>query len=91
MSLKITIGADELILSLRKNKKADGFSNQVLGKKILEIVDQLGGIKTEPDQIPSYFDDKYVKELDLPMNSTQYEIEVDKIGSLYIVLYQLYS
>lgn len=91
MSLEIKIGADELILSLRKNKKAEDISNQVLGKKILEIIEQLGGEKDTPEPISSYFNDKYVKELGLTMDSTQYKIDIDKIGDLYIKLYELYN
>lgn len=92
MSLRIKIGADELILSLRKNNKIPkGTSNQMLGKEILKIIKQLDGEKDTPDSISSYFDDKYVQELDLTMDSTQYKININKIGDLYIKLYERYN
>lgn len=90
MSTKITIGADELILWLRKNKIAENLPNdtaQGLGRKIHDlIVKELGGIKIA-DNYPSYWanliDDKNIEKFNLPKTSAQYEVGVEEIGILY--------
>jgi hypothetical protein len=93
MSKKIKIGADELILWLRKNNKAVNIPNdeiQGLGIKIQNlIVKELGGIRIAESQ-PSYWanlmQDKNVEKFNLPKSSAQYEIETQKIGRLYDIL-----
>lgn len=90
MSKKIKIGADELILWLRKNEKAEDVPNdgiQGLGIKIYDlIVNELKGIKFT-DNHPSYWasllEDKNVEKYNLPKTSAQYEIETEKLGNLY--------
>jgi len=90
MTKKIKIGADELILWLRKNEKAKNVPNdeiQGLGAKICKlIVDKLGGEKVE-DDYQSYWanliGDKNVEKIALPKTSAQYEIDVKKMGELY--------
>ena len=90
MSIKINIGADELILWLRKNGKAERIPNdeiQGLGIKIHElIVTKLGGEKIE-DSKPSYWanlmGDKNVDKFGLPKTSAQYKIETERLGELY--------
>ena len=90
MSTKIKIGADELILWLRKNDKAVNIPNDKihgLGLKIHDlIVKEFGGIKIVEDY-PSYWgnliNDKNVEKFNLPKTSAQYEIETQKIGQLY--------
>lgn len=86
---KIIIGADELILWLRKNKRAEGIPNdeiQGLGIRIYElIVDRLEGKKL--DDIPSYWanndGDKNIGKSKLPKTSTQYEIDTSKLESIF--------
>lgn len=93
MSKKIIIGADELILWLRKNHKAKEIPNdevQGLGRKIYElIVKELGGIKVVENN-PSYWanlmEDKNIEKFNLPKTSAQYEIDSSKIGDLYETL-----
>ena len=81
----INIGADELILWLRKNGKAVGKNNPDLGAKILILMDSLNATKlpelecrwersTSADGID---------KLDLPKTATQYVISSDEIGNLY--------
>ncbi len=90
MTKKIKIGADELILWLRKNEKAETIPNdeiQGLGIKIHNlIVNELGGIKVA-DNYPAYWanliGDKNVEKFNLPKTSAQYEINTNKIGKLY--------
>jgi hypothetical protein len=89
---KIRIGADELILWLRKNGKAKDIPNdevQGLGRKIHDlIVNDLNGDKK--DNIPSYWanfiDDKNVDKFNLPKTSTQYEINASHLEYLFVEL-----
>jgi hypothetical protein len=90
MSTKIKIGADELILWLRKNQKAINIPNdeiQGVGRKIHDlIVNELGGekiINNQPAHWANLIGDKNIEKLNLPKTSTQYEIESEKIGELY--------
>jgi hypothetical protein len=89
MSTKIRIGADELILWLRKNKIALDVSNggtTGLGKKIHDlIVGELGGVKVADDFDAHWqvlMDAKKVEKFNLPKTSAQYEIKTKKIGKL---------
>jgi hypothetical protein len=90
MSIEIKIGADELILWLRKNDKAQNISNdeiQGLGLKIRKlIVHELGGRKVT-DNHESYWanlmGDKNVEKFNLPKTSAQYKIDSSKISELY--------
>jgi hypothetical protein len=90
MKKTIIIGADEIILWLRKNNKSINVPNDEingLGIKIFElIVDRLGGKKVI-DNNPSYWanlmGDKNIEKFNLPKTSAQYEIDVNKIGELY--------
>lgn len=87
---KIKIGADELILWLRKNDKAinapnDDFSG--LGRKIHDyIVETLNGRKIE-DNRSSFWantkDDKNINKFCLPKTSAQYEIDTSQLETLY--------
>lgn len=93
MKKTIKIGADELILWLRKNDKAIEIPNDEihgLGQRIYElIVNQLGGKKVI-DNHPSYWanliGDKNIEKYNLPKTSAQYEVEIDKINDVYIEL-----
>ncbi|TGD59488.1 hypothetical protein [Flavobacterium humi] len=93
MSKKIIIGADELILWLRKNQKAKEIPNdeiQGLGRKIYELmVKELGSIKVVENS-PSYWanmmEDKNIEKFNLPKTSAQYEIDSSRIGDLYETL-----
>jgi len=90
----IRIGADELILWLRKNGRAVNIPNdeiQGLGTRIYSlIVDRLGGVKVI-DNHPSYWasliTDKNVDKFQLPKTSAQYEIDTDRLGDLYEELF----
>ena len=86
--IKINIGADELILWLRKNYKAIGKNTPDLGAKILVLVEGLGGEKLS--ELPSRWERSAgadgIDKLDLPKTATQYKIPSDKIGVLYEAL-----
>ena len=50
--MEMMIGADELILWLRKNKKAGDLNNATLGHKIKKVMLNFGG-KIEKENYPS--------------------------------------
>ncbi|HON03121.1 MAG TPA: hypothetical protein PLO29_07175 [Paludibacter sp.] len=89
MERTVRIGADEIILWLRKNRLAaetpnDGITG--LGVKILDlIVNKLHGRKVE-DSAPSFWDatDTVVQQFGLPKTSAQYEINVNRLTDLYL-------
>lgn len=84
----IRIGADELILWMRKNGKATE-DNRVLGRKILNHIEkQLHGQKVESN-VPSCWvklidDDNDI--YDLPDTSAQYEIDSSQLEELFLEL-----
>lgn len=83
--IQINIGADELILWLRKNNKAVGKTTQDLGAKILVLVESLGGEKLSELQCrwECTIDAEGIDKLDLPKTATQYKIKTTEIGKLY--------
>lgn len=93
---KCKIGADELILWLRKNNIADKIPNDEvhgLGQQIHNIiVTQLLGEKIQ-DNAQTYWantdDDKNIGKFNLPKTSAQYLIDFNKLTELYIKLSQL--
>jgi hypothetical protein len=87
--MKIKIGADELILWLRKNGIAKDIPNDEvngLGFRICRIIEGLGGKKVK-DDIPVYWptpgNDGNIDKYKLPKTSAQYEIDVNKISEIY--------
>ena len=86
----IRIGADELILWLRKNRKAENVPNDEitgLGRRIYDlIVSELGGHKVE-DSFPCRWetndDAPSIDKYNLPKTAAQYEIGFDQIEELY--------
>lgn len=85
------IGADELILWLRKNRIAEQVTTVELGQRIQAIILDLGGRQLEPIQ------DVYwptagaaIGPYSLPRQSHQYEIEIAVIAEIYhrIALFQ---
>lgn len=87
--MEIKIGADELILWLRKNKKAKEETTKYLGLKIRKLIESLEGRLTIHDESCYWNTEKKLKsidELELPMTASQYRIESNKIGDLYIEL-----
>ena len=85
---RIQIGAEELILWMRKNGKA-AQDNRVLGRKILNYIkNELRGQKAESNVSSCWAkpiddnDDKY----DLPDTSAQYEIDSSQLEKLFLEL-----
>lgn len=91
--MQIFIGADEIILWLRKNRKALNIPNDGtngLGQLIHEmIVNQLGGKKIA-DNSPSYWahlnNDLNIGKYNLPKTSAQYEISTKKLSMLFEII-----
>jgi len=89
MSTKIKIGADELILWLRKNGKLNYLPNNEihgLGVKIHNLIVKRLGC-TKMDDGVSYWENsngtKNVGKYDLPKTSAQYEVATEKLGELF--------
>ena len=79
--MEIKIGADELILWLRKNGKAQDNENITLGRKIADLIKKLGGEFEERNEHALW-------SLSFPSNgltktSQQYTIDVDKLPDLF--------
>lgn len=87
--MNINIGADELILWLRKNKKAEDKTTTLLGLEILKLIESVGGNLTKHD-MPSYWaTDANLKSIDeykLPKTASQYLLDSSKLEVLYIAL-----
>lgn len=83
--IEIKIGADELILWLRKNDKAVDKTTQILGEKIRILIESLGGVKLS--ELKCHWEcsisSESIDKLDLPKTSTQYLIKTDIIGKIY--------
>jgi len=85
----IQIGADELILWLRKNEKAKKVHNTKLGRMICDkICDELAGKKIPGmDNHPAYWStetgSKNIDDDNLPQTAEQYEIDTSKMDKLY--------
>ena len=80
------IGADELILWLRKNDLAVDTANAELGKEIKEVIcGKFAGKELEREKCYWITDneDEIVGEYKLPQNAMQYELNVDKLSNLY--------
>lgn len=83
----IRIGADEIILWLRKNNLAQNIPNDGvigLGRRIHDLIINLGGEKTE-ESVVSYWDeiDSHVQQYGLPKTSAQYKVNVNLLPALY--------
>ncbi len=84
---RIRIGADEIILWLRKNGKAEDVRNDDLGTKIRYLIcDNLNGKKLKEGH-PSYWPgepgDHHIGEDELPKTAAQYEIDICRMCKLY--------
>lgn len=86
--IEVNIGADELILWLRKNAKAVGKNTPELGAKILVLMESLGGEKLS--ELPCRWERSVgadgIDKLDLPKTATQYSIKSNEIGKIYEAL-----
>ena len=84
------IGADELILWLRKNDKAIGVPNDGfggLGQKIkILLCDTLGGAKIQ-ENVAVYWDpgegSKNIGDCNLPKTAELYEIDISRLPDIY--------
>jgi len=87
--MNIKIGADELILWLRKNGKAKNIPNSGtggLGIIIYNIIDKYHGKKID-DSHPSYWptdiNDSRIGEYELPQTSAQYLIDINDLPKIF--------
>jgi hypothetical protein len=88
---KIKIGADELILWLRKNRIASNKQTDVLGRQIKQLIVQIEGADVEEEpNVASYWDCSdgacNIGELHLPKTASQYKIHIDNLPRLYSIL-----
>lgn len=93
--MKIKIGADELILWIRKNDIAKTIPNDEihgLGVMICRIIEELGGKKIE-DNHPCYWplllNDPAIDKFRLPQTAAQYEIDTTMLPMIYEQLVKL--
>jgi hypothetical protein len=93
--MKIKIGADEIILWLRKNNLAIDIQNEGfggLGRIIFDIIIELGGTKIEDNQEAFWDtcnDSKNISENLLPKTSAQYKIDIAILPKLYEKLIEI--
>ena len=88
-TMKIIIGSDEMILWLRKNQRAINISNDVIGKRIRNILKDFGSNPIEYDKQTHWANetgDKNISHTNLPKTSAQYEIDIADIENIYQVL-----
>jgi hypothetical protein len=84
--MQINIGADELILWLRKNNKVIGVENIVLGRKIIDLISNLGGqpiIENHPSIWANDLSDDAMARLGLAKTSEQYKIDTTILPKIY--------
>jgi hypothetical protein len=84
--MQINMGADELILWLRKNGKALGVENSVLGRKIIDLIKNLGGqpiIEDHPSFWENDLSDVSMARLGIPKTSEQYKIDTAILPNIY--------
>ena len=87
--MKLNIGADELILWLRKNNNANNETTKHLGLKIRKLIEHLGGSLKVHDETCYWNTEEILESIDekkLPMTPSQYIIESSKLNDLYIEL-----
>jgi hypothetical protein len=84
--MQIDIGADELILWLRKNNKAVGDENMALGRRISDLILGLGG-KLIKENHPSIWagdlSDEAMARLGIPKTSGQYQIDTALLPDIF--------
>jgi hypothetical protein len=88
----IKIGADELILWLRKNGKAENLSNDGtygLGFRIKRLIEEFGGHLVEENRVCYWEYDKNGKQIELPKTAAQYQIDEKQLPALYNELSKL--
>ena len=92
--MNIKIGADELILWLRKNNKARNKKTIDLGKEILKLIESLDGRIIDAERDTECFwdtriDSKNIGEFLLPKTAAQYEIDTERLNNLYQILNEM--
>lgn len=86
------IGADELILWLRKNGKATNLPNDEirgLGAEIRRTIEELGGRIIEENHECYWANkdgDKNIGKFNLPKTAAQYEIDVNQLPKLFGII-----
>ena len=87
--MEIKIGADEIILWLRKNGKAKDILNSGtggLGQKIYDLIYKYNGRKIQ-DSYPSYWPiilkNNHIGEYELPQTSAKYTIDIYNFPKLF--------
>ena len=89
--MDIKIGADEIILWLRKNGKAKDLPNSGtggLGQKIYNLICNIYNGKKDQDNYPSCWPiiilkNNHIGEYELPQTSAQYTIDINYLPKLF--------
>lgn len=88
--MDIKIGADEIILWLRKNGKAKALPNSGtggLGQKIYDLICNICNGKKVQDNYLSYWPiilkHNHISEYELPQTSAQYMININNLPKLF--------
>jgi hypothetical protein len=84
--MEIKIGADELIMWLRKNKKADNIDNATLGHRIKKLIVSFDGELNEENHPSIWANDLNpvaAERLAIPMTSAQYNIVSSKLPEIF--------
>ncbi|MCF0200478.1 MAG: hypothetical protein HUK16_03770 [Bacteroidales bacterium] len=88
---EIIIGADELILWLRKNRIAEQTQTNTLGLRILRIMEANGATRLE--DVPVYWpiieNHEHIGAFQLPQSATQYRVQIDSLPAIYRALLEL--
>ena len=83
----IQIGADELILWLRKNRKANHVDNRELGARISELIKNHGGEKINDDATVYWpTEGNNISNDNLPIKAAQYRICTCQLDELYCTI-----
>lgn len=90
--MSIIVEADLFVLYCRKNKFANTYTNDNLGKEIRKIIESFGGSLIKKDLL-SYWDNnetaKHISPKKLCKTSSQYEINKNQIGNVFVELSKL--
>jgi len=85
--MEMMIGADELILWLRKNGKAGDIDNATLGRRIIKLIRSLGGEAEPEEDHPSIWASDLspaaADRLGIPMTSQQYRIDTKILPEIF--------
>jgi len=83
---KIKIGADELILNMRKNNHLSKVPNNIIGRRLSKFIKDKridGALLDQNVRAPWGIKDGSVSKFKLPKTAAQYDVPTDKLEELY--------